>query len=221
MAMSRGKAKEDKESEEDAVNENIDEQINDYVAKVIDRPVNPTEPIEYVPGENMSIEELRKDWPNIPLSSTGLTESVQQRIEALAHRLPHGYQTPMQLVERYRKGKLTRFESEEEKEIVLKLAAEVQQQKADEIVEKQGTVVKAKDMTFEDLSSRSGERNALADAYVKGAYPALEKQKMPFLDQIARNLRNNYTYNAMQSEEFLKAIAGTTGTQTQQQQKAK
>lgn len=221
MAMSRGKAKEDKESEEDAVNENIDEQINDYVAKVIDRPVNPTEPIEYVPGENMSIEELRKDWPNIPLSSTGLTESVQQRIEALAHRLPHGYQTPMQLVERYRKGKLTRFESEEEKEIVLKLAAEVQQQKADEIVEKKGTVVKAKDMTFEDLSSRSGERNALADAYVKGTYPALEKQKMPFLDQIARNLRNNYTYNAMQSEEFLKAIAGTTGTQTQQQQKAK
>jgi hypothetical protein len=217
MALARGKAKEDKESEQDAEFEDIELQADDYVAKCVDRPVNPTEPIEHVPGENMTIEELRKDWPNIPLSTTGLTESVQQRIESLAHRLPHGYQTPMQLVERYRKGKLTRFESEEEKETVLKLAAEVSQQKADQITEKKGTEVQAKDMAFDDLSSRSGERNALTDAYVKGTYPTLEKQKMPFLDQITRNLRNNDTYNAMQSEEFMKAIASMTGSQSQQQ----
>lgn len=218
MAMSRGKGKEDKDSERDADIEDIDEKVNDYVAKCIDRPVNPTEAIEYVPGENMSMEEFRKDWPNIPLSSTGLTESVQQRIEQLAHRLPHGYQTPMQLVERYRKGKFTRFESEEEKETVLKLAMEVSQQKADEIVEKKGTEVSAKDMTFNDLSTRPDERNALADAYVKGAYPPLEKQKMHFLDHIARNLRNNYTYNALQSDEFMNAISGMTGSSQAQQQ---
>lgn len=217
MALARGKAKEDKESEQDAEFEDIDEQANDYVAKCVDRPVNPTEPIEHVPGQNMNIEELRKDWPNIPLSPTGLTESVQQRIEFLAHRLPHGYQTPMQLAERYRKGKLTRFESEEEKETVLKLAAEISQQKADQIMEKKGTEVQAKDMAFDDISTRSGERNALTDAYVRGTYPALEKQKMPFLDQITRNLRNNDTYNAMQSEEFMKAIASMTGSQGQQQ----
>ncbi|KEF54337.1 uncharacterized protein A1O9_09503 [Exophiala aquamarina CBS 119918] len=210
MALARGKAKEDKESEQDAEVEDIDAQADDYIAKCVDRPVNPTEPIEHVPGENMSIEELRKDWPNIPLSATGLTESVQQRIEFLAHRLPHGYQTPMQLVERYRKGKLTRFESEEEKETVLKLAAEVSKQKADEITEKNGVEVHAKDMAFDDLSTRSDERNTLADAYVKGTYPALEKQKMPFLDQITRNLRNNDTYNPMQSEQFMKAIASMT-----------
>lgn len=210
MAMARGKAKEDEEIEQDDEVEDFDEEADKYIAACVDRPVNPTEPIEHVPGENMSIEELRKDWPNIPLSATGLTESVQQRIEFLAHRLPHGYQTPMQLVERYRKGKLTRFESEEEKETVLKLAAEVSKQKADEITEKKGVEVQAKDMAFDDLSTRSDERNTLADAYVKGTYPALEKQKMPFLDQIARNLRNNDTYNVMQSEQFMKAIASIT-----------
>lgn len=210
MALARGKAKEDKESEEDADVEDIDAMADDYVAKYIDTPVNPTEPIQHVPGENMSIGELRKDWPNIPLSATGLTESVQQRIEFLAHRLPHGYQTPMQLAERYRKGKLTRFESEEEKETVLKLATEVAKEKADKISEKKGVEIQPKDMAFDSLSTRSDERNALAGAYVKGDYPTLEKQKMPFLDQIARNLRNNDTYNAMQSEQFMKAIAKMT-----------
>lgn len=184
----------------------LGEQVEAYVRDNVDFPVNPTEESDHVPGKNMSLEELRKDWPNTPLTATGLAESVQQRIEFLAHRLPHDYQTPMQLVERYRKGKLTRFESEEEKETVIKLATELAQHKANDLMDKKGTDVQAKDMSFSDIAGRTNERQGLTEAYVKGVYPVPPKQKMSFMDDIAKALNNNETYNTLQSEEFLKYI---------------
>ncbi|KIX01462.1 uncharacterized protein Z518_09188 [Rhinocladiella mackenziei CBS 650.93] len=197
--------------------ENMDEevQIENYIKEVIDRPENPTEELPHVPGQDMSLEALRADWPNTPLSGTGLTESVQQRIEWLAQRIPHGYQTPAQLAERYYKGYFTRFESEAEKQEVLKLATEMARKKADEATEHKYTEVTPRDMSFEDVVSRSAERQRLADTFVRGKYPEVQKQKMPFLDQIVRNLNNNDTYNGRQTEKFMemvqKVMAGQPG----------
>lgn len=172
----------------------------------LDRPVNPTIEVDHVPGKNMTLQELRKEWPNTPLTSVGLVESVQQRIEFLSHRLQHDYQTPMQLVERYEKGKFVRFESEEEKETVIKLATELAQQRANEIMDSKGQEVPVQDMTFSNVAQRSEERKGLTEAYVKGKYPVPVKQKMSFMDDIAQALHNNSTYNTLQSEEFLKSI---------------
>ncbi|EHY59801.1 hypothetical protein HRR83_008340 [Exophiala dermatitidis] len=209
----------EEEDEDDADLLSIDDQINAYIKTNIDRPVNPTEEIPHVPGQELSVDTLRADWPNTPLSGTGLTESVQQRIEWLAHRIPHGYQTPMQLAERYYKGYLTRFESEEEKKEVLALAAEIARKRADEITEKKNVEAHPKDMTFDDVASRAAERQALAETYVKGKYPEPEKQKMPFLDQIVRNLNNNDTYNGLQSEQFMQTVHKLMATQAPRSQK--
>lgn len=154
----------------------------------------------------MTIADLRADWPNTPLSTTGLTESVQQRIEWLAHRIPHGYQTPGQLAERYNKGLFTRFESEEEKEKVLALAAGIARSRADQESEKTGAEVAPQDMAFDDVVSRSADRQGLTDTYVRGKYPVVPKQKMPFLDQIARNLNNNASYAPKKTEQFMQTV---------------
>ena len=183
-----------------------DAAFDEYVRTNLDPPVNPTEEMDHVPGKNMSLEELRKEWPNTPLTNVGLVESVQQRIEFLSHRLQHDYQTPMQLVERYQKGKFVRFESEEEKETVIKLATELAQQKADEAKATKGEDVPVEDMTFSNVAERADERKGLTEAYVKGKYPEPVKQKMPFMDDIAQALINNPSYNILQAEEFLKSI---------------
>jgi len=192
--------------EEDNDGDDLAAKVETYVKTVIDPPENPTEETVYSPGKDLSIDDLRADWPNTPISATGLTETVQQRIEWLAHRIPHGYQTPGQLADRYFKGHLTRFESEAEKEKVLALAAGLAARRADEITERRNVEVQPWDMSMEDVASRPAERQNLADTYVRGKYPELEKQKMPFLDQIVRNLDNNSTYHSTDTKQFMETV---------------
>ncbi|KAJ9497192.1 hypothetical protein H2202_007348 [Exophiala xenobiotica] len=195
-----------KAAEEDEDEINNDEKVEHLINTVIDPPPNPTEEIIHKPGQEMSIESLRADWPNTPLSATGLTETVQQRIEWLAHRIPHGYQTPQQLAERYVKGYFTRFESEEEKQEVLRLAEEMAQKRADEITERKNVEVKPRDMSFADVVSRQAERQGLADTYVRGKYAEVQKQKMPFLDHVVENLNNNVTYRGPETDQFMQTV---------------
>lgn len=209
----------DAAEEDDDDQLDIDSQVEQYIKANIDQPVNPTEEIAHVPGQDLSLEALRADWPNTPLSGTGLTESVQQRIEWLAHRIPHGYQTPMQLAERYYKGYFTRFESEEEKKEVLALAAEMARKRADEVTERKNVEVSPQDMSFDDVVSRAEERKALAETFVKGKYPEPQKQKMPFLDQVVRNLNNNETYNGLQTEQFMQTVQKFIPAQSNRSQK--
>ncbi|KIW97622.1 uncharacterized protein Z519_01206 [Cladophialophora bantiana CBS 173.52] len=186
--------------------EDLPSRVEHYINTIVDPPVNPTTELPHVPGKDLSVSELRKDWPNTPLSNSGLVESVQQRIEWLAHRIPHGYQTPGQLAEWYTKGYFTRFESESEKEEVLKLAQEMARAEADKETEKTNVEVQPKDMEFDDVVTRAAERKGLADTYVRGVYPEVKKQKMPFLDQIVRNLNNNATFPHGKTEQFMQTV---------------
>ncbi|OAL34002.1 hypothetical protein AYO20_06650 [Fonsecaea nubica] len=186
--------------------EDLPSRVENYINTIVDPPANPTTELPHLPGEELSVTELRKDWPNTPLTNSGLVESVQQRIEWLAHRIPHGYQTPGQLAEWYTKGYFTRFESEAEKEEVLKLAQEVAKLEADKETEKTNVEVQPKDMAFEDVVARAAERKGLADTYARGVYPEVKKQKMPFLDQIVRNLNNNATFPHGKTEQFMQTV---------------
>ncbi|KIW83884.1 hypothetical protein Z517_03130 [Fonsecaea pedrosoi CBS 271.37] len=186
--------------------EDLPSRVENYINTIVDPPANPTTELPHLPGEELSVTELRKDWPNTPLTNSGLVESVQQRIEWLAHRIPHGYQTPGQLAEWYTKGYFTRFESEAEKEEVLKLAQEVAKLEADKETEKTNVEVQPKDVSFEDVVARAAERKGLADTYARGVYPQVKKQKMPFLDQIVRNLNNNATFPHGKTEQFMQTV---------------
>jgi hypothetical protein len=183
--------------------------VDNYINTIVDPPANPTTSLPHTPGEALSEAEMRKDWPNTPLSHAGLVESVQQRIEWLSHRLPHGYQTPNQLAQHYTRGYLTRFESEPERDEVLGIARTLAQKWADRDAEKPdsgGVAVQPEDMEFDSLADRDGERKELADTWVRGMYPEVKKQKMPFMDQIVRNLNNNGTMTRGKEEMFLKTL---------------
>ncbi|KAK5277432.1 hypothetical protein LTR40_010401, partial [Exophiala xenobiotica] len=114
--------------------------------------------------------------------------------------------TPQQLAERYVKGYFTRFESEEEKKEVLRLAEEMAQKHADEITERKNVEVKPRDMSFADVVSRQAERQGLADTYVRGKYAEVQKQKMPFLDHVVENLNNNVTYRGPETDQFMQTV---------------
>ncbi len=182
--------------------------VENYVNTIVDPPLNPTTELPHTPGKDLTADELRKDWPSTPLSGTGLVESIQQRIEWLAHRLPHGYQTPNQLAMHYARGNLTRFESTAERDEVLSISHQLAQKWADRDTAKEGASgeIQPEDMEFSSLADRGGERQGLADTWVKGTYPDVQKQKMPFLDQIVRNLNNNGTVTDGKAEQFMQTV---------------
>ncbi|EXJ56999.1 hypothetical protein A1O7_07343 [Cladophialophora yegresii CBS 114405] len=183
--------------------------VENYINTIVDPPVNPTTELPHTPGTTLAEPELRKDWPNTPLSNAGLVESVQQRIEWLAHRLPHGYQTPNQLAMHYTRGYLTRFESAEERDEVVSISRQLAQKWADRDTERaggSGGEVQPENMEFDSIADRESERKGLAETWVKGVYPEVQKQKMPFLDQIVRNLNNNGTVTPGKAEEFMRTV---------------
>lgn len=146
------------------------------------------------------------------MTPAGMTESVVQKIEWLARRLPHGYQSPEQIAEHYLKGNLTRFESEEEKQAVLKLAAEKSAQtKADDeagVLNKHRlpTFAIVEDSAFTSLSTKDGEKSFLVDTAVKGDYGEPSQQKFPFMQSAARVLMNNETYGPVQAKKLLDRV---------------
>lgn len=172
--------------------------------KIYGGPMTPKDPITYNP-QQMTLDQFKADWPNTPLSVTGLVGSVQQKAEVLARRLPHGYVSPDQLAERFEKGELVRFESVEERDKVLAKAVELAKAKSDVLTERKGEVVPVRDMSFSSIEKDEGKQ--LASKMGNGIYPALEKQRIPFLDTVMRNLRNNGTYHDSKQDEFMAKIA--------------
>jgi len=171
---------------------------------ILDKPHTSTEELPYTP-KDITIDELRADWPNTAISPTGMIESVQQKIEFLARRIPHGYQTPDELAEHYQKGNLTRFESTEERDKVLELAKDLAAKRAEMLTERKSETIAPEDMSFADLAT-SAEKTSLAEKMVRGVYPGLERQRMPFLDNVVKGLRNNETYHEVEAGKFMQTI---------------
>lgn len=205
----RRKARTDDEDYEDegALNAQADEFINKYV----NPPMNPTERLPYNP-QNLTLNDFKADWPNTAMSTASMTESVVQKMEVLASRLPHGYQSPEQLAEHYLKGKLTRFESEEEKQLVLQIASDMSAKTKQESAE--GTLHKhetprfqiVEDPAFTSIGSKADDKSQLVQTGVKGEYGEVVKQRYPFLQNAARMLNHNETYGPASSQKLLDRI---------------
>lgn len=154
----------------------------------------------------MTMEELRLDWPATAIDATGLAESVQQRAESLANRIPHGFLTPQELAQRFYKGQMVHFESETERLEVLRIAAELAKSRADILTERKGESVTPEDMAFSEVGIE--EKKQLGAKMVKGEYPNLQTQSHPFLNMVVRNLRNNGTYHETETSKFMDKIQG-------------
>jgi hypothetical protein len=160
-------------------------------------------PVSYEPKAT-TMEELRLDWPATAIDGKGLAESAQQKLEFLAKRLPHGWLSRQELAERFHKGQMVHFESAEEQKEVLAIAAELAKSRADMLTERKGEPIAPEDMSFGDVSAE--EKGRLGAKMVKGEYPALQTHRMPFLNQVERNLRNNGTYHEMETGKFMEKI---------------
>jgi len=205
----RRRAKEGEEDEDNSAA--VEKLMDDFIAKHVDRPPNPTEPLPYNPT-NITLDHLRADWPNTAMTTSGMTESVIQKIEWLARRLPHGYQYPEQIAEHYLKGNLTRFESEEEKQQVLKIAADMSAQT--KLESDEGTLHKhetprfqiVEDPAFTSMADKSSDKGYLVQTGVKGDYGEVEKQRYPFMQNAARMLNNNGSYGPVQMQRVLDRV---------------
>jgi hypothetical protein len=166
----------------------------------------PQPELQSVPYEPKAttMEELRLDWPATAMDATGLVEGAQQKLEHLAKRIPHGYLTPQELAERFHKGEMVHFESEAERAEVLNIAAELTKSRADMLTERKGEPIAPEDTGFTDVNAE--EKRRLGAKMVKGEYPALPTHKLPFLNHIAKNLRNNGTYHEMETSKFMEKI---------------
>lgn len=199
------------EEEEEFEEQTFEQEFRDYVDKYVDRPANPTEPLPYNPAK-LTLDDLKSDWPNTLLSTSGMTESVIQKVQWLARRLPHGYQSPEQIAEHYLKGNLTRFESEEERKTVLKLAAEfsakTKTEKEDGTLHKHETPRFAivEDPAFTSIASKAGDKGHIMATSVRGDYDQAQQQKYAFMQTVDRVLGNNETYGPAQSQKLLARV---------------
>ena len=184
-----------------------DRNDSEYAGPAWSHPGQLKQPTESVPYEPklFTPEDMRSDWPATAISASGLTEGVQQKLEWLAKRIPHGYITHEDLAERLHKGDLVRFESEEEKTKVLRIAADLAKARAEMLTERKGEQIAPEEMEFTDVGSGE-EKQQLVDTMVKGVYPELEAQKLPFLNQVVRNLRNNETYHEAETGKFMDKV---------------
>jgi hypothetical protein len=158
----------------------------------------PREWVDHTP-EDLSLEDLRVDWPTVPTGEVGMVTGVEEKLRWMARRMQHGYDTPQELAQRLRHGKLVHFESEEEKNEVLKVAGALT---AERVKQREDKDITPTDARF--VSVRKEDRARLSDDLIKGSYPPIEgvkggrqgKQTHAFLDEVVRILGNNETYNA-------------------------
>ncbi|KPI36208.1 uncharacterized protein AB675_8933 [Cyphellophora attinorum] len=192
----------------------------------------PTEPIPYVPAEQ-SVEELRKDWPDTPLSPAGLTEGVIQKLNFLARDLPHGYWTPRQIAERLVDGGLIKLEDDggEHKDKVLRWAEIYLAEKRAKEKSFQASLsnprpglskldpwtssgfVSVAEQQRTRKEEDSGETPwTVIDTSVRGLYPQLPTGQRPLYAGIARQLRNNETYGPSDSKLVLGRVQALVET---------
>ncbi len=189
----------------------------------------PREWVDHVP-EELSLADLRVDWPSIPTGKIGMVTGVEEQLRWAARRMPHGYESPHELAERLHRGQeLVHFESEQEKEQTLAIARGLAQRAADRITERKGLDTAPTDSSF--VSIRHSDRVALARDFVRGDYPPIEskgevetrkpkgegeqpaRRKPPaFLADVVRMLANNETYHAREKDQLLSTIHGLLST---------
>ena len=194
----------------------------DEIENIIDPPQNPTVSLPYAP-KDLDLNELRADWPDTIASPIGAVEILEQKLQQLARRIPHGYQAPEMIAEHYQRGNLTRFESVEEREKVLEHARKLAKDRGDALTDRKGEAVSPADMAFADLAG-AAEKAELTQTIVRGMYPELEKEQRPFLDSVAQILRNNSTYHGPEQTRLMdkvRSLLPQGGAASGQQQREK
>ncbi len=166
----------------------------------------PREWVDHTP-EDLSLDDLRVDWPSIPTGQVGMVESVREKLRWMSRRMQHSYNTPEELAKRMQKGKMVHFESAKEKEQVLKVLKADAEKRAELQTEDEGFEKKAKRFGFEAIGEK--DRNILSKQLIQGVYPPIQGPKphhYQFLNDVTRLLGNNETYAEAEKRQLIGTI---------------
>ncbi len=214
-AGGRGGNRARRRSEQDVDAEN-DEDLAEIEANVeAHMAPPPREWVDHTP-EDLSLEDLRVDWPTIPTGKVGMATGVEEKLRWMARKMQHGYDPPQELAHRLHKGHgLVHFESADEKEEVLKIAQQLADKSASNRTERTGEEALPKVVNFASISQK--ERAVLRAELIQGTYPPLEAVKRSgekekgrknpaFLDEVVRILGNNETYHEREKGQLYETI---------------
>ena len=125
------------------------------------------ERVSFVPPE-LTRESLIRDGPvpAVVVGELGMTEVVQDKLRLLAERPPGTFERTADLARRLVRGEFVLFESDAEKDAVIKLAGKMSEIKAIKLSERKGEVVAPEDVSF--VNVREEDRTAFENRWLKG-----------------------------------------------------
>lgn len=197
----------DKDKDKDGATDPDAENMDEIIAKVEAHTAPPPRQwIDHTP-EDLTLDDLRVDWPSIPTDKIGMIESISSKLRWAAGKMQHDYDTPADLAHRLRRGDLVHFESEAEKAEVLAIVR--------------------KDSPFWPVGT--SERQILADKLIRGIYidskatkqihhaRSSDSTKSPsttatstaatnLISSVVQNLDNNGTYQARETDQLVRTI---------------
>lgn len=137
---------------------------------------------------------FRGDVGDVPVGKVGMGRVVEGGLRLLANRVGHEWEDPKQLARRLVAGELVKFRTVNEKNTVVKLAAQMSKEAGGEAV------------GFAPLAPEA--RKALMERLVQGRYerPGDAALKSNVMRNIARLTNGNPTYPAASRETLLKTI---------------
>ena len=128
----------------------------------------------------------------------------------MGNRFISGYDSPQELAQRVCEGKRVLFAGRQEKTQVMELANEMAIEQAKKLSERKGQIVEPEDISFEVIGEE--DRQALLGKLVSGICPKREAANLgasPVIADVMRNLRNNETYQATESTQFMEKLIGS------------
>jgi hypothetical protein len=120
--------------------------------------------------------------------------AVFEKLSRLSGRFANGYVPPYELGRRLWKGQSVLFFSEEEKTEALQETKRLAQLRADKLSQKKGEPVQPKEIAFAPINAET--TNSLMETLAQGKYPKLDadKDQLPAINDVMRNLCSNGTY---------------------------
>ncbi|KAJ5612421.1 hypothetical protein N7510_005615 [Penicillium lagena] len=152
-------------------------------------------PTRYEP-QDIDFSTLKETWPSLPTDANSRSAAVFEKLSSLSGRFANGYVPPYELGRRLWKGQSVLFFSEEEKAEALQETKRLAQLRADKLTQKKGEDVEPKEIDFAPIDAKT--TNGLMETLAQGKYPTLDadKDQLPAISNVMRNLRSNGTYQS-------------------------
>ncbi|KAI9880146.1 MAG: hypothetical protein M1830_005175 [Pleopsidium flavum] len=159
-------------------------------------------------------DRLRGDGPAVVVGEFGMANIVEEKLDWLAERPIGSYRRTDELARRLLSGEFVRFESDAEKDAVVKRAETLAVEEGIRLSERKGEVVQPKEAGFEPITEE--DRNLLVERLLKGSHeaPGSPPPEDGVLKELLRVTHRNETYLPRDASSLLGKVRGLLPAQT-------